>query len=141
MSKICYYIGMVALVCVSCRKTLTKSWQRKYCSNQCQADERYTKFKTLWIDAHKKVSTVNISRHIKRYLIETYGEKCSECGWNKKHPITARVPIEVDHKNGDANDNVPSNIRLLCPNCHALTASFRNLNKGKGRSRRRINTV
>ncbi|WP_407552807.1 HNH endonuclease [Streptomyces sp. Pv4-95] len=39
--------------------------------------------------------------------------------------------LEVDHRNGDRWDNRPENLRLLCPNCHAVTDTYR------GRTRRR----
>lgn len=61
------------------------------------------------------------------------GEKCSMCGWNKRHPITHKVPLEIDHIDGNADNNKETNIRLICPNCHALTPHFRNLNRGRGR--------
>jgi hypothetical protein len=38
---------------------------------------------------------------------------------------------------GDWRNNAPENLALLCPNCHALTPSFKALNKGKGRGSRR----
>jgi hypothetical protein len=37
---------------------------------------------------------------------------------------------------GDANNNLPSNLRLICKNCHALTPTFGNKNRGKGRKHR-----
>ncbi len=68
-----------------------------------------------------------------RFLLEKHGERCSRCGWNKKNTNTGKVPLEVDHIDGIADNNSEDNLRLLCPNCHALTPNFRNLNKGKGR--------
>jgi len=80
------------------------------------------------------ITTKNISGHLKRYLLEKYGNKCSSCGWDKKHPLTGNVPLEVDHIDGDSENNSEKNLTMLCPNCHALTPYFRNFNKGKGGS-------
>lgn len=57
-----------------------------------------------------------------------------QCGWNQRHSITHRIPLEIDHIDGNANNNNEDNLRLLCPNCHSLTPHFRNLNRGHGRA-------
>lgn len=41
------------------------------------------------------------------------------------------MPLELDHINGDSDDNRLENLRLLCPNCHALTDNYRGRNIGR----------
>jgi hypothetical protein len=73
------------------------------------------------------------SRHIKRYLREKHHDRCSRCGWSEVSQYTGLVPLEVEHKDGDWTNNREENLDLLCPNCHALTPTYRALNRGKGR--------
>jgi hypothetical protein len=131
-------------VCLSCGGKPKRS-SYKYCSNKCQQANQYREYIAKWklglVNGDRGIVTKNISNHIKRYLVEKYGEKCFVCGWSKKHLLTGRVPLEIDHINGDAGDNVELNLRLICPNCHSLSSSFRNLNKGKGRSWRTLKYV
>ena len=84
-------------------------------------------------DGSHGINTKSTSQHLRRYLFVKFGRNCSLCGCNKINPITNVVPLEIDHIDGDADNNSESNLQLLCPHCHSLTPSFRNLNKGKGR--------
>ena len=57
-------------------------------------------------------------------------KKCVECGlsewWNGK-----RLSLQLDHINGDRNDNRIENLRILCPNCHTQTETYGNKKYGK----------
>lgn len=77
-------------------------------------------------------------RWVKRYLIHKYGEKCMKCGWSEIHKITKKVPIQLNHINGDSDNNNLLNVELLCPNCHSLTHNFGSLNFGNGRTKRKL---
>ncbi|UCG93282.1 MAG: HNH endonuclease, partial [candidate division WOR-3 bacterium] len=53
--------------------------------------------------------------------------KCEMCGITEW--LGNKTPIELDHINGKRNDNRIENLRILCPNCHALTPTYRGKNK------------
>lgn len=55
--------------------------------------------------------------------------KCSSC--ELSNWLDKPIPLELDHINGQHYDNSLSNLRLICPNCHALTDNYRGKNKGK----------
>jgi hypothetical protein len=64
----------------------------------------------------------------KRLINEGYLErKCYNCGitdW-----LGQSAPLELEHINGINEDNRLKNLTLLCPNCHALTPTYRGKNK------------
>lgn len=55
---------------------------------------------------------------------------CEECGWNKISN-DGRMPLELDHIDGNSRDNRLENIRILCPNCHSLKPTHRGRNRKK----------
>ena len=56
--------------------------------------------------------------------------KCELCGWAEMSK-DGRIPVELDHINGDRFDNRLQNLRILCPNCHSLQSTHRGLNQNK----------
>lgn len=119
--------------CLMCEQP-TKS-KKKYCSAKCQ--QNYTKEQDLLIFLKGEHLEAGHAR-VRSLLIYKYGAKCMVCDWDKKNPATGKCPIELEHIDGNAKNNSLDNVKLLCPNCHSLTATYKALNKGNGRHKRKL---
>lgn len=60
--------------------------------------------------------------------------QCELCGWSEMS-IDGRIPVELDHINGNHRDNRLENLRILCPNCHSLQLTHRGKNKKTAHAR------
>lgn len=72
--------------------------------------------------------------HLKRRLFDElkWEHKCSFCKKTEWKSIMTnnmeKIPLELDHINGNNKDHRLENLRLLCPNCHATTSTFKGRN-------------
>ncbi len=63
------------------------------------------------------------TRLIKEKIKEHRCERCHNYEWTG-----IKIPLELHHIDGEKYNNELSNLQILCPNCHALTAN----NSGRG---------
>ncbi len=66
------------------------------------------------------------NRLLKENMLEQQCQNCLKTSW-----LDQPIPLELDHINGNNKDNRLENLRLLCPNCHALTPTYRSKNRVK----------
>lgn len=71
------------------------------------------------------------SAHLRQRLVREgiFPHECAVCERIKWNDLP--IPLELDHINGRADDNRVTNLRLLCPNCHAQTETYRGRNIGR----------
>ena len=125
--------------CLNCNIELrnTRNTNHKYCSNSCQQEYEYK----LWVDKYKQDNSIakstkwgQIPAYLRHYIFEKFKYKCCLCGWSEVNPFTNTLPLEIDHIDGNYENNSEENLRLICPNCHSLTATYRGANRGNGRN-------
>ena len=128
------------LICLGCGKSFIKKTNSfgKYCSIKCQRDYEHYEWIKRWKNGEETgiVGQYGISSHLRRFLFEKYNSKCSICGWGETNPHTGTIPLEVEHIDGNYQNNSEDNLTLLCPNCHSLTSTYKGANKGNGRKER-----
>lgn len=127
---------MIIITCINCNKEISK--RSKYCSNKCQKEYQYK----IYINKCKNNENngmrgeYQISSYIKTYLFNKYNNKCARCGWGEINKYTNKIPLEIEHIDGNYKNNIEGNLILLCPNCHSLTSTYKGANLNKGRKSR-----
>jgi 5-methylcytosine-specific restriction endonuclease McrA len=124
-------------VCRNCgiEKRATYSSNGFYCSNKCQREYTTKQTDIEWINGNTEIYKTNASR--RRALTRLHGHKCYCCEiteWQGKE-----IVLELEHIDGNGDNNILENLALICPNCHSQTGTYKNRNKGKSsREYRRI---
>lgn len=140
------------MICPKCQKEHNKD--RFYCSRSCANSRTFSEVSCkkksiankLYASKHKQIKT-SYSRLKQKQTLYDKGlklfleGKCKDTGICKKWLKRTRVEeceicklkpewqgkflsLHIDHKDGDRNNNNPSNLRLLCPNCHSQTETY-----------------
>ena len=119
--------------CLNCGtevKYLPSRQTGKYCNNKCQSDHQHKVRIEQWLEGSSTPGVKTLRRHLTEQQ-----EGCYTCGVT--HWLDNPITLELDHIDGNSLNNSPDNLRMLCPNCHSQTPTFKNKNKGNGRVARR----
>jgi hypothetical protein len=111
-----------------------RSHRNEFCTKDCFHEHRQKTYISAWFSGLETGVKRNgqISGFVRSWMrsqVSAFGSDCCwKCGWNKVNPNTMLVAVEIDHIDGDWQNNKPENLQLLCPNCHAIEpTSFRGM--------------
>lgn len=113
----------------------------KYCSVKCHQLKEGKDRVDLWLSGNHKGwsgQTRLLAPFIRNHLKLTRGSACEICKWDGHHPDDGRSLTEIDHIDGDAENCRPENLKIVCPNCHSMTPTYRARNKNSKRVRNKI---
>lgn len=75
---------------------------------------------------HPKAQSYGLKRKLLKHGV--FNNTCSIC--DLEEWMGSPIQCELDHVNGNRHDHRLENLRMLCPNCHSQTNTFRGKNKG-----------
>lgn len=114
----------------SCKECGGPSKFIQFCSNKC-----YRINFTNGVRSRMESGDVKNPQAIRKYLLIDRGERCECCGLSDW--MNTPIPLEIHHVDGNSDNNLPINLKVLCRNCHAIHPHFRRGNIGSGRHFRR----
>jgi len=117
-------------ICINCYgKFFSKSREKtiKFCSSRCKAEFNGMELVNDWLEGRNsgcKRGKYNdyLRAPIRNYILKQAKYTCQVCKndmWNDKP-----IPLQIHHKDGDAHNNRPENLLVVCWNCHAQTDTF-----------------
>ena len=97
----------------NCSKEFDYKKNKKFCSRNCKQKNSQSK--------NKKRLKRSLDFFGKSPYKKYKKDKCEKCGFIPEH----KCQLDVDHIDGNHNNNDLSNLQTLCSNCHRLK-TFKN---------------
>lgn len=102
-------------------KSLRLFWKEMKRNNRCEKLD----LNEILEGKHPYYQTFKLHNRLLREGVKEH--KCEICGnteWNGKP-----IPLQLDHIDGNSHNHILTNLRLICPNCHAQTETYCGKNK------------
>lgn len=120
--------------CSYCNNLLRSRNKGETCSLACAKAHR----RKIYIDRWKQGledgnCREKVHKFVREWIFFDRLSRCEQCGWSEVNVSTGLIPLQVEHIDGNWRNTTPSNLKLLCPSCHSLTATYGSANRGKGR--------
>ena len=128
-------ITNICMMCMIKFKPKRSNRNTKYCSPKCKQEYKIQEWNKK-IESGNYKSAGSGNKRLKDYLIRNRGFKCEDCKLSIWKNLS--MPLTIHHIDGNATNNLPYNLKLLCWNCHALTDNYGSKNKKSTRILRYI---
>lgn len=125
---------VIKINCMNCGAPPSKQTTKntKFCSKSCEIEYK-SKNKSDQHSSSINKNNIKLTYSMKKYIKNVhYKSTCCSCGLSEW--LGQKISLEIDHIDGDANNNFINNLRVLCPNCHSQTPTYKGKNRGKGRA-------
>ncbi len=129
-----------AFICaqLACRpltfEGILRHWNISYAGNRGgKRQDRAPKPAADFLKKGSRITSYKLKLKLLREKLKE--ERCEACGLSTWMGQT--IPLELHHTNGDRHDNRLPNLKILCPNCHALTPN----NSGRASRKRTLESV
>ena len=102
--------------CPQCNLHKNMPSHQKFCSQTCMANSKRDEKVRLWLEGKDVLTTrgkTSTAKWIRDYLLEESEQKCSKCGWGETNQHTKKIPLELEHIDGDFTNNARNNLEIL----------------------------
>lgn len=91
------------------------------------SDVRNEAIRDYWNEKHLEKCNLDFDNKTKSYkrlqILTEQNYSCLHCGLSEW--LGKSIKLELDHIDGNNKNNSRNNLRLLCPNCHSFTDTWR----------------